>query len=309
MDVEMKPATSIKNIRRFYGLITIVVLIALAVVLFNAFVITIPAGYVGVVYDKTRGGILEDHVLTQGWKTRIPIIQSVQLYPVATKTYVLTKASTEGSPNDDSLNLPTVEGQNVNVDVALSYYVKLEKAPAIYTKFKGADIDSIEKTYIRRMLVSTAQNVTGKYSILDIYGAKREEIQNAIQAALKRELEPIGFAIDKFTLGELRMPPTIEESIKAKIDAAQRAQQAESELARAKVEAEQKKVEAQGRAEALLTEARAEAEANRIIAESLTPELIQLKAIEKLNPNVQMVVPADSRIFMGDLFKANQEKK
>lgn len=67
---------------------------------------------------------------------------------------------------------------------------------------------------------------------------------------------------------------------------------------------------AKGRAGVLTTEATAQAEANRTIAESLTPMLIQFQALQKLADNVKIVfMPSgqgliiDPATLLGDLEK------
>jgi regulator of protease activity HflC (stomatin/prohibitin superfamily) len=64
-------------------------------------------------------------------------------------------------------------------------------------------------------------------------------------------------------------------------------------------QAKQQVIEAQAYADAMTIRSKAEAEANQRIAASLTPALIEKMRIEKLNPQVKMVVPSDSRLIMG----------
>jgi len=69
----------------------------------------------------------------------------------------------------------------------------------------------------------------------------------------------------------------------------------------AEAETQKKIASADGEAESILRVAKAQAEANRLLAESLTTQLVELKRIEKLNPNVQMIyVPSNANIFTGE---------
>lgn len=56
-----------------------------------------------------------------------------------------------------------------------------------------------------------------------------------------------------------------------------------SKVAQAKAEADIKIAEARGRAESTLVEARAQADSNRILSESITPELVRYRSIDKWN--------------------------
>jgi len=60
----------------------------------------------------------------------------------------------------------------------------------------------------------------------------------------------------------------------------QKKQQAEAEQETVKVEAETKLIKAQNEAEIAITKANAEAEANRVLAQSITQELIDMKEAE-----------------------------
>src|SRR2546429_9098382 len=68
-----------------------------------------------------------------------------------------------------------------------------------------------------------------------------------------------------------------------KMGAQQNAQQADYELQRQQTLAKAKVAEAEGDAQAPLVKAKAQAEANKLLQESLTPLLIQNKAIDKRN--------------------------
>lgn len=64
---------------------------------------------------------------------------------------------------------------------------------------------------------------------------------------------------------------------------------AEQDKETAEINAEQAKIKAQGEADAIQIKAEAEAAANKMIVESLTPELIDNNRIEKWNGEVPMV--------------------
>jgi len=284
----------------FIGLISFGVIGLIGLVILALSVVSVKPGYVGVVYDRQKGGVQQE-AWNQGWHFKMPIRQSVTQYPVSTQTLVLTKAKTKDSEDDNSFALPTKENQNVSVDAHLTYHVDKDKAGNVYSKFRGAKIEVIEDSYIKTNMKNIAQNVSGTYSVLGIAGEQRDEVAAKITKELKLFFEADGIIIERFSFGEVRLPKSIEASVNEKIKAAQQAQQAESILKKKQIEADQAVAVAQGKADAMMIEAKAQAEANKIIAGSLTEQLVKLKAIEKFNDKVQIIyTPGDSNLFVGN---------
>lgn len=101
---------------------------------------------------------------------------------------------------------------------------------------------------------------------------------------------------------ELDIPFTIKLLVTVSIVEADKA------VAAAEGEARSKKAIADANAYALLTEAKAQQEANRILAESLTPELIQYNTIVKWNGQLPLMqsggnAPLVPMVNMGDIVR------
>jgi prohibitin 1 len=238
---------------------------------------TIDPGYAGVVYNANGG--LEKNTLGQGWHMVAPW-KSVTEYPVSTETVYLTKVS-EDSEKDNSFNISTKEGKPVNVDAMYSYHMEQDKLPHIFTKFRRADSDTIEAGYIKQQLKTVIQEVTSNYSVLDVYGEKRGEIQAKIQEKFAERLKPDGIIVENFSFGEIRPDAQSMAAIQAKVDAQQKLQQYETEKKQAEVLAEKARIEAQGKADAALIEAQGRAKANQALQQSITPELIEYTKAQK----------------------------
>ena len=295
--VDFKP----QDFKKWVGKISIVVGLLLLVLIFNAFVVTVPKGEVGVIYDKSKGGVLRERELKQGWNFKTPFIQQVTTYPVSFRTYTLSAILDEGNKQgDDSVKLTTRDNQNLRQNVSVSYSVIKGRAAEVYDNFKGAEIDQIEGSFVRQAIKTAAGLVSTQYDILDLYGAKKPEFQERVRAELEKILEPKGFQVVAVNLGEAYLPDSIEANIRAKNEAEIARQKAETILRTKEVEAKQKVVDARATADATIIKAKAESEANRLVAQSLTPELVRLRSIEKLNPNVKLIVPEKSNILMGD---------
>lgn len=243
------------------------------VMLMSAWV-NIPQGQVGIVFDKSAGGVLKEH-LKEGWHFRRPITQWVRKYPVALRTYSSIGAGEGSDPGSPMIDLPTQEGQHIQQEISIVYNVDPDKATFVFDKFQGQDIEDIETTFIRRTIISVANTVAGKYSIMDIYGPKKDEVQAKIMDQLGTEFERWGFHLDRVNLGHSKFPESIEASLQAKVAAQQQAETAKFKLQQAEVDKQ-----------AAIAQAEGQAKANQLIQASLTPKLVELKAIEKWDGSV-----------------------
>jgi regulator of protease activity HflC (stomatin/prohibitin superfamily) len=256
------------------------VVLLLIAAAWSAFTIIQP-GNVGVVFNRWSGAL---KTVGQGVAWRVPWITQVQSYPIALRTYTMVQRSAEGSSRgDDSLDLPTKEGQHIRQDISVTYNTSQEKAADVFRSFRGAEIGDIESTFIRRTIITTAQNAAGQMSLTDLISNQRGQLQEHIQDDLQVQMNKMGFVVDKVNLGASHLPDVIEKQMQQKMGAQQNAQQAEYELQRQQTLAKAKVAEAEGDAQATLVKARAQSEANKLLQEALTPLLIQNKAIERWN--------------------------
>lgn len=249
--------------------IAVGVTLALGFLTFMSSWVNIPQGTVGVVFDKSRGGVLPQ-TLNQGWHFRKPLVQWIQEYPVALRTYNAIGAGEGADKSSNAIDLPTQEGQHIQQDISVVYNVQPDKASFVFDKFKGAEIEDIEGTFIRRLVISVANNVAGTYSIMDIYGPKKQEVQRKIFESLDPEMSRWGFNLDRVNLGAAKFPASIESSLQAKVAAQQTAETAKFKLQQAEIDKQ-----------ATIAAAQGQATANELIQASLTPKLVNLKAIEK----------------------------
>src|SRR5712691_4131056 len=240
----------------------------------------IQPGNVGVVFNRWSGAL---KTVGQGVAWRIPWITQVQSYPIALRTYTMVQRSEEGTRGDDSIDLPTKEGQHIRQDISVTYNTSQEKAGDVFRSFRGAEIADIEATFIRRTIITVAQNAAGQMSLTDLISNQRGQLQEHIQDDLQVQMNKMGFVVDKVNLGASHLPDVIEKQMQQKMGAQQNAQQAEYELQRQQTLAKAKVAEAEGDAQSTLVKAKAQAEANRLLQESLTSLLIQNKAIDRWN--------------------------
>lgn len=110
----------------------------------------------------------------------------------------------------------------------------------------------------------------------------KTELVKAVTERVRNQVKDLGILIEGiYLIGEFRLPNTVITAINAKIEATQKAQQRENEIRQAEAEAKKKIEDAKGTAQSILEIAEAQAKANKILAESLTPELVNYKTIER----------------------------
>lgn len=241
---------------------------------------TVPAGHVGVkVYllGGDKGVDSEELGTGRYW---IGMNEELYLFPTFMQNYVWTKGVDEGSPNDESLSFQTVEGLTANADIGISYSIDPTKVTEIFQKYRRG-VEEITDTFLRNMVRDALVKAASNKPIEYVYGAGKAELIATVQEDVTKQVAPIGIKIDKiYWIGDIRLPDKVITSINEKIGATQKAQQRQNEVAQAKAEADKKIEEARGQAESLLKVAEAQAKANMLLTESLSPELLQYKALE-----------------------------
>lgn len=237
-------------------------------------------GESGVVFNKFTGSLRSE---TPGVVFWVPG-RVVEAYPISLRTYSMVQRSEEGSnKGDDSIDLPSAEGQHVKLDISITYNTAVDKAVEVFKAFHGEDIGDIEATFIRRTTITIAQNVAGSMSLTELISTKRDVLQTEITKRLGEELLKMGFVLDKVNLGAVHLPPSVEEQMQHKMAAQQEAQRAEYELQKQEVLAKAKVAQTEGEAKARVIQAKAEAEAQKLLQVSTSAQVLQLKAIEKWN--------------------------
>src|ERR1700677_104800 len=267
------------------GLMALVALVII-VGIFSSYSIISP-GNTGVVFNVWTGSL---RTTPQGIVWRMPWITQVQSYPTALRTYTMVRRSGEGSSaGDDSIDLPTREGQHITQDISVTYNTSEDIAAQVFKAFRGSDIADIEATFIRRTIITVAQNTAGQMSLSEVISSKRNELQDNIQRNLSVELEKMGFHLDKVNLGASHLPQSLEKQMQEKMAAQQQAQQAEYELQKQQMLAKAEVAKAEGEAQSILVRAKAQAEANRLLQSTLSQNLIQSKAIDKWDGTLPQV--------------------
>lgn len=234
----------------------------------------VPAGYKGVIVNLygSDKGVAEQPVSVGryflGWN------RELYLFPTFLQNYTWTR---DGQV-DESITMQTAEGLSINTDAGITYNIKPENVVKVFQKYR-LGIEEITNTFLRNMVRDAMNKVSSTMAVEEIYGPKKEDFIAKVNEIVKHEAEQDGIDVDKiYLIGSFKLPEAVVQSINAKIQATQNAMKVENEVATAKAEAQK-----------VLIEAQARAQANRIISQSLTPELVNYNAIQKWNGRLPQV--------------------
>jgi regulator of protease activity HflC (stomatin/prohibitin superfamily) len=150
------------------------------------------------------------------------------------------------------------------------------------------------------------KEVTAEYRAADIL-SKREEIRTQIREAMIIELREYSVTVIDFLITNIDFRAEFKQSIEDKVRAEQEALAEQNRVEIARAQAEQRAATAEGEANRLRIEAQGQADANRLISESLTPELVQWQAVQTLADNISIaLIPSGQGIIIdpATLFQA-----
>ena len=291
----MARATNTGPVRSAARLGTLVIIAVVAIILLGLTIAAwrnISPGYVGIVFDKANHNVTAG-ALEPGWAFINPFTQAIQQYPVTIQTYSMVQKGTEGQTSgDDSIKIQSNEGQQINLDVVIQYQVIKEEAGALYQDWGGADIDFVQDQVVRQYTRSQVPVVASRYGWEEITSGKRDVINDEISQGLDTEFAKRHLRLISFAVREVHLPQSLQTALDQKIQAQQQAEQQKYQLEQARVKAEQDvaqatgqanalRAQAEGEAQATLTRARAQAEANKLLSQSLTPELIRYQQLQR----------------------------
>lgn len=287
---------------RFVGIIGVTIAFFVFVIIFIFCTCRINPGYAGVIYNMDGG--IEGETLAQGFHVVAPW-KHVTAYPISTETVYYTRNTMDenGVEKDKSINVNTKDGKQVNVSITYTYHMDVNVLPIVFEKFRGQKIELIESGYMKNSMFEVVNNITSQYSLMELVGDKRPEINDNIFNAFRENLSPYGIVIETFNLSSVETDDQTKEAIEAVINSQNRLQQSKVELQKAEVEAETARVKARGEADAMIIQAEGQAEANAKLQTTLTDNVIEQRRIEKWDGKLPQIVGSDGVIIGGNLMK------
>jgi regulator of protease activity HflC (stomatin/prohibitin superfamily) len=254
----------------------------------------VDAGHVGIrvkLAGSDRG--VQDMPVVTGWVFYNPLTEQVVMFPTSVQNVVWTQSPHEGKAFDESITFSSSEGVNINADIGLSFHIDPPLAPRLYGRFRLNDLVALADGYMRNTVREAFSDVASRLAVQDIYGAGKSKMLAEVTQKCHDVFGKDGIVIDQLTInGTLRLPQNVMDAINRAMEATQNAIQSRNKVGQVEAEAQQAITQAHGQAEAarqkaqgeadgLLIRARAEAQANEIIRLSMTPAVLQYRAIER----------------------------
>lgn len=175
------------------------------------------------------------------------------------------------------------DGISANLDIQVLFSIK---ADSVVDLTKGyTNQDDFEIKVVENDVKSVPRDVASTFTTVQMF-EERTRLKSEIAEALTLAWAKKGVIVDNVNLHGIRYPEDVQQRFKD-------AQNAQTDLLKAETDAKTAKTRADGEAQAAISKATGEAEANRLLAASLTPEILKIRQIEALSNANTIVVPED----------------
>ena len=237
-------------------LITVVILLSSCAV--------IRPGEAGV---RQKLGKMGDEVITQGTIVYNPFTSRVIKESIQTNNLELT------------LSLPSKEGLSVISEISILYRLEKDMVPTILR-----NIGPNYRNVITSIFRSASADVCAQFFAKDMHSGRRDIIEEAIQEKMSETLNEQGIIIESVLMKSIQLPQGLSFSIERKLQAEQDAMRMEFILQQEQLEADRKIIAAKGTRDA-----------QKILAEGLTKQIIQIRSIEAFlelakSPNTKVII-------------------
>jgi regulator of protease activity HflC (stomatin/prohibitin superfamily) len=256
----------------FFGGAVVFTFVALVIFLFCRERVDFGHAGVRVNYYGSNAGV-DPTFIPPGVVFYNPFTQGIEEYPTTEKWVVWD--------GDEALTISDKNGAIINTDIALALHFQADKVPVLYSRTRRS-YESIIHEYLRILVREKINRETEKLDVVQIFGEERSKLLDRAEQALNDELKELGIVVSTLAFqDEFRVSASIKASIEQVIVAGQEVVKAEQKVKQIEAEARQAQAKAEGESQAVLIAAQKQAEANRVLNESLTPELIQYEALQK----------------------------
>jgi len=209
-------------------------------------------------------GAVSPGVLDPGLHFKMPFAQSVMKINVQVQ-----KSQAEEAAASRDL-------QDILTTVATNWHILPADAEWVYQNV--GDEDALVQKIIRPAISNTVKAVASQSNAEDLI-VHRDTVRAKIEVEVTEELKKYRIVVDSLNIVDFHFSREFAQAIEQKQVAQQHAQQAEYELQKAKVTAQQRVVEAQ-----------AQSEAQKLLQSTITPEIIRQQAVAKWNGVLPQVV-------------------
>jgi len=185
----------------------------------------------------------------------------------------------------ESANVPSSEGLMMSLDTSLIYHLSPDRAGDVFQHI-GADYENV---VVEPTLRSAIREATASHTANALYTGEREMVAKQITDQITTELNKRGISVENVLLRDIQLPATLKASIEAKQQAEQEALAMNFRLQKETQEAQRKRIEAAG-----------VRDFQQIVAQGITPSLLEWKGIEATenlakSPNSKVVVIGNNK--------------
>jgi prohibitin 2 len=186
---------------------------------------------------------------------------------------------------DSTNSAVSSDQQAVYADLVLYYQVEPSHILGLYQTVGPA----WKQTLLDSRVLQDFKEVTAQYQASDITRS-RPELRSKTRSLLEAELANYDIKVVDFFVTNLHFNDAYNNAITARNVQVQQALQAQAKVAQSRAEAEQAIAQARGQAEAI-----------RLKGQALkqNPSVLTLEYIDKLAPNVKLIVPQGSTLVQG----------
>ncbi|WP_425389893.1 prohibitin family protein [Ekhidna sp.] len=243
------------------------ILVSTSIVLIMSACAVVRQGEVGV---KRKMGKLSSKTIESGSQVYNPFTSVIIKLPIRTVNVEILS------------NLPSKEGLNVQSIISILYHIRKEEASNIIENIGT----NYEEVVIKSVFRSASADVCSRFFAKDMHTVKRAEIEEEIKTRMQELLSNRGFEIEAVLLKTIQLPPGLYMAVEDKLEAEQEAQRMEFVLQRERLEAQRRKVEAEGIRDA-----------QKILQEGISPQIIQWQSIEAFK---ELANAPGSRVIITD---------
>ena len=220
---------------------------------------------------RNFGGSLAGHTTEAGFHAKMPW-QDVTSWDIRNRLINLYRDNEykydNGSYDGATVTVNDQSGTKADVDVQVIYSIDADCVEQLYAEYGTQE--AYVSNYVSNDVRQTVRDCAGGFSTIQLL-TDRDGYAKSIQDALAERWEGKGVIVESVQVQDVRYAQSITDAYANAQTAEIEKQRALNAQETAKVEAETKKIEAQG-----------EADANRVLTESLTPEVLQQLYYETL---------------------------
>jgi regulator of protease activity HflC (stomatin/prohibitin superfamily) len=234
--------------------------------------VVISAGQRGVV---VKLGKVQDNILGEGIHPIMPIITQVK------------KMNVRIQKTDIEESVGTKDLQSLKANVSLNWHLDPNKANSVYQNI--GDNNQVIDVIIIPTLKEAVKVATPKRNAEEIL-RQREKLKQEIDNSVQRRLEKHGIEVVDISLVNLSFSDDYKQAIERKKIAEQEAETAKQE------------------AQAAIEKAKGQAQAQKLLIQSLNPQLLQKQAIEKWDGHFPTVMGGNGSLPLINLQPSQPSK-